>query len=159
MVSFGDTELAAIMNKRKAHSRSALLHDKANPKREGYSTFDSGASTDYGRSLSAEYESTPQTSIITNIEDSRGRVSISWQNINVFVEIPGPSFFKRLCLSMNESDTSTKKQVLFNGKECVFPYHLRSVQNSDCSLHTEYKMQTRYKVQTADWAKKQTENY
>ncbi|XP_074623460.1 protein white-like isoform X3 [Acropora palmata] len=102
------------MNKRKAHSRSALLHNKANPKREGYSTFDSGASTDYGRpSLSAEYE-TPQSSIITSIEDSKGSVSISWQNINVFVEIPEPSFFKRLCFCTNEGDASTKKQVLFN---------------------------------------------
>lgn len=133
------------MNKRKAHSRSALLHNKANPEREGYSTFDSGASTDFGRrSLSAEYE-TPQSSIITNIEDSRRRVSVSWQNIDVFVEIPSPSFFKRLCLSMNEGNTSTKKQVLFNGKEFSVPDHtiLRSVQNGDCSL---------YRVQNADCA-------
>ena len=123
VVSFCDEELVTIMNKRKAHSRSALLHNKANPKREGYSTFDSGASTDYGRpSLSAEYE-TPQSSIITSIEDSKGSVSISWQNINVFVEIPEPSFFKRLCFCTNEGDASTKKQVLFNGKEFSVPNH------------------------------------
>ena len=32
----------------------------------------------------------------------------------------------------------------------VLNYFYRSVQNADCRLQTGYKMQTRYKMQTAD---------
>ncbi|XP_068753100.1 protein white-like isoform X1 [Montipora capricornis] len=99
--------------KGEAHSRSSLLPSKANPRRLGYSTFGPGASANNGQPFGDECE-TPQNSNVTDIKDSRDSVSISWQNINVFVRTAGPSFFKRMCFQTEEDNTPKKKQVLFN---------------------------------------------
>lgn len=100
---------------KKGHdSKSPLLHNRTNPRKLRYSTFDPGASidsTDSGRLI-------PKT---TSIEDVGERVSISWENINVFVENPRPSLFKRLCGGIQEIEKPTKKQVLFGGKWFSLP--------------------------------------
>ena len=97
-------------------SRSSLLHNRANPRKLGYSTFDPGASIDSGLSSSTEVRRPRTTTADTAVEDTRERVSISWENIDVFVEVPGPSFLKRLCCRTKENGKPTWKQVLFNGK-------------------------------------------
>lgn len=94
-------------------SRSPLLQNRANPRKLGYSTFDPDASQDSGLLISTESE-TLRTA--TAVEDVREGVSISWENIDVFVEIPGSSFLKRLCCRTNENEKPTKKQVLSNGE-------------------------------------------
>ena len=93
-------------------SRSPLLQNRANRRKLGYSTFDSDASQDSGLLISTESE-TPRTA--TAVEDVREGVSISWENIDVFVEIPDSSFLKRLCWRTRENEKPTKKQVLSNG--------------------------------------------
>lgn len=95
-------------------SKSSLLRNGANPRRLGYSTFDPGASIDSGLSFGSTEDRAPAT--VAAVEDGRERVSISWQNIDVFVEVPGPSFLRRLCFGTKESDKPRSKQVLFNGK-------------------------------------------
>lgn len=101
----------------------SLLHSRKNPKTRGYSTFDPGGSIDSGLSASKEFTRAPKTSTskATAIEDARERVSISWENVDVFVELPGPSVLKRLCFGTKENERSTTKQVLFNGKLPVVP--------------------------------------
>lgn len=107
-------------------SRSSFSRSKTYPKAQGYSTFDPEGSIDSGlsnsvdnRDLSASSVSGRLPSKATAVEDARERVSISWENINVFVEEPGPSFLKRLCCGTKEHEKPTRKQVLFNGK-CIF---------------------------------------
>ena len=89
----------------------SLLHSR---KPQGYSTFDPSGSIDSGLSFSTDSRAngTPEA---TAIEYSRERVSISWENIDVFVEQPGPSCFKRLCFGTKENERPTSKQILFNG--------------------------------------------
>ena len=94
-------------------SRSPLLQNRTNPRKLGYSTFDPDASQDSGLFISTESK-TPRTA--TAVEDAREGVSISWENIDVFVEIPGSSFLKRLCCRTKENEKPTKKQVLSNGE-------------------------------------------
>jgi len=95
-------------------SRSSLLHNRTNPRKLGYSTFDPGASIDSGLSSSTEVRRPRRTPADTAVEDTRERVAISWENIDVFVEVPGPSFLKRLCCRTKENEKPTWKQVLFN---------------------------------------------
>lgn len=105
--------------------RSSLLRSKKNPKALGYSTFDPGGSIDSGLSSSTDRNS--RTNGIAHaevVEDASERVSISWENIQVFVEQPGPSFLKRLCFGTDENERPTSKQVLFNGR-CIFIEDLR----------------------------------
>lgn len=90
-------------------SRS-LVHSRKAPKVQGYSTFDPGGSIDSGLSFSLDEKGSRATAI------ERQSVSISWENIDVFVQLPGPSFFKRLCFGTEESEKPRTKQVLFNGK-------------------------------------------
>ena len=99
-------------------SKSSLLHNRNNPRKLGYSTFDPGASIDSGVSFSGENKRTPWT--VTAVEESRDGVSISWENIDVFVEVPGPSFLKRLCSGNKRNEKPTTKQVLFNGKYMAY---------------------------------------
>ena len=105
------------MMKKGNDSRSPLLQNRANPRKLGYSTFDPDASQDSGLFFSTETgdSETPRTGV-TAVEDVREGVSVSWENIDVFVEIPGSSFLKRLCCRTKENETPTKKQVLSNGK-------------------------------------------
>ena len=98
-------------------SRS-LLHGRKGSKSRGYSTFDPGGSIDSGvlttEELDRNYKGRkPKTSAI---EDGRESVSVSWENIDVFVELPGPSFLKRLCFGTGDNERPATKQVLFNGK-------------------------------------------
>lgn len=92
--------------------RSSLLRSKRNPKALGYSTFDPGGSIDSGLSRSTDANRKSRAN------DASERVSISWENIQVFVEQPGPSFLKRLCtcFGTKENEIPTSKQVLFNGR-------------------------------------------
>lgn len=95
----------------------SLLHSRKAPKVQGYSTFDPGGSIDSGLSFSTDERGSRANGIpssTTAIE--RQRVSISWENIDVFVELPGPSFFKRMCFGTEENERPRTKQVLFNGK-------------------------------------------
>ncbi|XP_078376593.1 protein white-like [Oculina patagonica] len=96
--------------------RSSLLRNKKYPKALGYSTFDPGGSTDSGLSNSTGERSSRANGFAyaSAVEDARERVSISWENIQVFVEQPGPSFLKRLCFGTKENERPTNKQVLFN---------------------------------------------
>ncbi|KAJ7318623.1 ATPase [Desmophyllum pertusum] len=90
--------------------RSSLLRSKRNPKALGYSTFDPGGSIDSGLSRSTDANRKSRAN------DASERVSISWENIQVFVEQPGLSFLKRLCtcFGTKENEIPTSKQVLFN---------------------------------------------
>ncbi|PFX22027.1 Protein white [Stylophora pistillata] len=96
-------------------SRS-LLHGRKGSKSRGYSTFDPGGSIDSGVLTTEELDRNskgrkPKTSAI---EDGRESVSVSWENIDVFVELPGPSFLKRLCFRTGDNERPATKQVLFN---------------------------------------------
>jgi len=84
------------------------------PKRLGYSKFDPGGSVDGGFPNSIDNKDR-YTSVPTAVE----KVSISWENIDVVVEVPGPSFLKRLCFGTEEHEKPTSKQVLFIGKNQV----------------------------------------
>lgn len=95
-------------------SKESLLPRRNNPRRMGYSTFDPGASVDSGLSFSAEEgQDAAQISSQIITEEARERVSISWQNIDVFAEVPGPSFLKRLCFGTKENEQPKTKQILF----------------------------------------------
>lgn len=98
--------------------RSSLVRSKKHPGAVGYSTFDPGGSLDSGLSISTTDDRTTRTNGLTYdaaVEDARERVSISWENIQAFVEQPGPSFLKALCFGTDENEKPTKKQVLLNG--------------------------------------------
>ncbi|KAL9966625.1 hypothetical protein ACROYT_G024728 [Oculina patagonica] len=92
----------------------SLLHSRKAPKAQGYSTFDPGGSIDSGLSFSSDYRDSRANGIPRAKAIERERVSISWENIDVFVELPGPSFLKRLCFGSKENERPTTKQVLFN---------------------------------------------
>ena len=99
-------------------ARSSLLRSDNNPKALGYSTFDPGGSIDSGISTSAD-DRISRTNGLTSaavVEEASERVSISWENVQVFVEQPGPSFVKRLCYGTKENEAPRSKQVLFNGR-------------------------------------------
>ena len=89
-------------------------HRKKYPKRLGYSKFDPGGSIDSGLSNST-HNKERYLCVPTGVEN----VSISWENIDVVVKVPGPSFLKRLCFGTEEHEKATSKQVLFNGKNQV----------------------------------------
>ena len=98
--------------------RSSLVRSKNRREAVGYSTFDPSGSIDSGLSISPD-DGTARTrdrAYVAGVEDARERVSISWENIQAFVDQPGPSFLTRLCFGTDENQTSTKKQVLVNGK-------------------------------------------
>ena len=98
--------------------RSSLLRSNKNPKLLGYSSFDPGGSIDSEISSSGEGRVSKEhgsKSAGKVVEDAE-RVSISWENIQVFVEQPGPSFIKRLCFGKNENEAAKRKQILFNGR-------------------------------------------
>ena len=90
--------------------RSSSVRNKKYPKTLGYSTFDPGGSIDSGLS-----SSTDNRDAAVEGANPRETLSISWENIDVFVEIPGPSFLKRLCFGTEEDEQPTRKQVLFKG--------------------------------------------
>lgn len=94
----------------------SLLHSRRNPLAQGYSTFDPGGSIDSGLSSGTEYRPSRTNAIPSAIEDARESVSISWEEIDVFVEQPGPSCFRRLCFETNENERPASKQVLFKGR-------------------------------------------
>ena len=52
---------------------------------------------------------------LNNFEYTREKVSISWENLDVFVKVPQPSLRKRLHLT-EEQEKPTMKQVLYNRK-------------------------------------------
>lgn len=97
--------------------RSSLVRSKNRRDAVGYSTFDPSGSIDSGLLISPD-DSTARTgggAYVAAVEDARERVSISWENIQAFVDQPGPSFLKRLCSGTDENQTQTKKHVLVNG--------------------------------------------
>ena len=97
--------------------RSSLVRGKNRPNAVGYSTFDPSGSVDSGLSITPD-DRTARTNghaYDAAVEDARERVSISWENIQAFVNQPGPSFMKRLCFGTDENQTPIKKQVLLNG--------------------------------------------
>lgn len=98
-------------------SRS-LLHDRKSSKSRGYSTFDPGGSIDREILASEDLERSSKRNNprATTIEEERESLSISWENIDVFVEQPGPSFLKRLCFGTGDNERPTTKQILFNGE-------------------------------------------
>ena len=53
---------------------------------------------------------------LNNFEYTREKVSISWENLDVFVKVPQPSLRKRLHLISEEQEKPTRKQVLYNRK-------------------------------------------
>ncbi len=58
------------------------------------------------------------------VSDFKQKVDLSWENINVEVELPKPSFLKRC---FNKSDEPTKpafKQILFDGNYFLILYRL-----------------------------------
>ena len=93
----------------------SLLHGRRSSKAQGYSTFDPGGSIDSGLSFSTD-DRNAGASGIAAIDHARERVSISWEHIDVFVELPGPSFLKKLCFGTQENALPQRKQVLFNGR-------------------------------------------
>ena len=94
--------------------RPSIVCSKKNPNTLGYSTFDPGGSIDSG--LSDKYSSTSVLDDAIAVEGAGESVSISWENIDVFVKVPGPSFLKRLCFGTEEHEKPTRKQVLYNCK-------------------------------------------
>ena len=84
------------------------------PKTLSYSKFDPGGSIDSG--LSNSIDSRDRYSSVPGDTTAVENVSISWENINVFVEVPEPSFLKRLCFGTEEHEKPSRKQVLFNGE-------------------------------------------
>lgn len=107
--------LSRIMDNSRSRS---LLHDRKSSKSRGYSTFDPGGSIDRGilASEDPERSSKRNNPRATTIEEERESLSISWENIDVFVEQPGPSFLKRLCFGTGDNERPTTKQILFNGE-------------------------------------------
>lgn len=87
---------------------SSLVRSKNRPNAAGYSTFDPSGSIDRTTWSNGD-------AYVAASEDAREKVSISWENIQAFVDQPGPSFLKRLCFGTDEDETPTKKQVLLNG--------------------------------------------
>ncbi|CAH3037565.1 unnamed protein product [Porites evermanni] len=51
---------------------------------------------------------------LNNFEYTREKVSISWENLDVFVKVPQPSLRKRLHLITEEHEKPTRKQILYN---------------------------------------------
>lgn len=97
--------------------RSSVVRSKSRRDAVGYSTFDPSGSIDSGLAISPD-DSTTATSgraYVAAVEDARERVSISWENIQAFVDQPRPSFLKRLCFGTDENQTPAKKHVLVNG--------------------------------------------
>lgn len=96
---------------------SSLLRSKNRPNAAGYSTFDPSGSIDSGLSIRPDDRTTRSNgdAYVAAAEDAREKVSISWENIQAFVDQPGPSFLKRLCFGTDEDEKPTKKQVLLNG--------------------------------------------
>ena len=84
------------------------------PKTLSYSKFDPGGSIDSG--LSNSIDSRDRYSRVPGDATAVESVSISRENINVFVEVPGPSFLKRLCFGSEEHEKPSRKQVLFDGE-------------------------------------------
>jgi len=97
--------------------RSTLFRSKNRRDAVGYSTFDPSGSIDSGLSISPDDNPTRTSdrAYVEAVEEPRERVSISWENIQAFVDQPGPSFLTRLCFGTDENQTSTRKQVLVNG--------------------------------------------
>lgn len=93
----------------------SLLHGRKKSKAQGYSTFDPGGSIDSGLSFSSD-DRDASANGISVIDHARERVSISWEHIDVLVELPGPSCLKRLCFGSEGNALPRTKQVLFNGK-------------------------------------------
>ena len=93
----------------------SLLHGRRNSKAQGYSTFDPGGSIDSGLSFSSDDRDAGANGVSV-IDHARERVSISWEHIDIFVELPGPSCLKRLCFGSEENALPRTKQVLFDGK-------------------------------------------
>ena len=93
----------------------SLLHGRRNSKAKGYSTFDPGGSIDSGLSFSSDNRDTGPNGVSV-IDHARESVSISWEHIDVLVELPGPSGLKRLCFGSEGNALPRTKQVLFNGK-------------------------------------------
>ena len=97
--------------------RSSLVRSKKRPDAGGYYSFDPSGSIDSGLSIGPD-DRTTRTSghaYVAAVEDTRERVSISWENIDAFVDQPGPSFLKRLCFGTDENQKPSKKQVLLKG--------------------------------------------
>ena len=85
--------------------RSSLLRSDNMANALGYSTFDPGGSIDSGISNSTD-DSISRTNGLTSaavVEEASERVSISWENIQIFVEQPGPSFLKILCMGQKRT--------------------------------------------------------
>ena len=100
--------------------RSSLVRSKNRPDALGYSSFDPSGSLDSGLSITPDDRTAitngrVYVAAVEETEDVRARVSISWENIQAFVEQPGPSFLKKLCFGTDENQNATKKQVLLNG--------------------------------------------
>ena len=97
--------------------RSSLVRSKNRPDALSYSSFDHSGSLDSGLSITRDDRTTRKNGrgYVAAVEDNRARVSISWENIQAFVEQPGPSFLKKLCFGTDENQNTTKKQVLLNG--------------------------------------------
>ena len=93
----------------------SLLHGRRNSKAQGYSTFDPGGSIDSGISFSSGDRDATANGI-AEIDHARERVSISWEHIDVFVELPRPPRLKRLCFGTQGNELPQSKQVLFNGR-------------------------------------------
>lgn len=102
------------------HPRPSFDHSKRYPRYQGYSRFDPGASAGSGLSNSSEEVYSGRSVDRIGVKESREKVSVSWENIDVFVEVPGPSFLKRLCFGIEEHEKPTSKQVLFDGKNIYF---------------------------------------
>ena len=72
---------------------------------DGVLTSNATSNRDYNRSP------------LNNFEYTREKVSISWENLDVFVKVPQPSLIrKRLHLITEEQEKPTRKQVLYNRK-------------------------------------------
>lgn len=111
--------------------RSPFLRRKKNPKLPGYSTFDSRISKDSGISSNIEETASTKRGLKSNtvVEDASDRVSISWENIQVFVENPRPSIIKRLCsFGKSENEVVKSKQILFNGSKWISVFGVESTQ-------------------------------
>ena len=77
---------------------------------DGVLTSNATSNRDYNRSP------------LNNFEYTREKVSISWENIDVFVKAPRPSLRKRLHLITEEKGKPKRKQVLFNRKYLFYTF-------------------------------------
>lgn len=117
------------VNRSKVSSVACIMTDRScSPIRSepqantrGYSNYIDAeiSSVDSALSDSSEdgeiHASRPGSSL--SYEDSRRRVSICWENIDVFVEVSRPSFLKRLCFDKKYQGAAKVKQILSNGEQ------------------------------------------